>query len=99
MVAKYYKCNRLNPCFGGRCGGTLVKKNADGKCFFSGLNPCFGGRCGGTRDLRLHKQQKLAVLILVLVEDVGGLLAEHIDAGETSMCLNPCFGGRCGGTN
>ena len=38
---------RLNPCFGGRCGGTRANATL-AALLDSGLNPCFGGRCGGT---------------------------------------------------
>ena len=91
--------------------------------FVAGLNPCLGGRCGGTCVLRPQRHERGCVLILVLVEDVGGrpkrgragvasafvlILVLVEDVGGHPMlnvlrkqqmeCLNPCFGGRCGGT-
>ena len=40
----------LNPCFGGRCGGTSIIKLLTEKLIAKRLNPCFGGRCGGTLE-------------------------------------------------
>ena len=40
----------------------------------------------------------MCVLILVLVEDVGGHLKQRMTYTTRDYCLNPCFGGRCGGT-
>ena len=60
----------LNPCFGGRCGGTRTTE-CEGLRERS-LNPCFGGRCGGTGIPTHPMFSNVEVLILVLVEDVGG---------------------------
>ena len=64
---------------------------------FESLNPCFGGRCGGTQLIMNDNSVIIRVLILVLVEDVGGREFLRTLTVE-QFSLNPCFGGRCGGT-
>ena len=52
-------------------------------------------------DLRPQRHERgcgLCVLILVLVEDVGGRMQVARNRNRIRGGLNPCFGGRCGGT-
>ena len=65
----------LNPCFDGRCGGTTLQGSSGSSTMR--LNPCFGGRCRGAPCKALPKREVLLVLILVLVEDVGGQIVEE----------------------
>ena len=45
-----YSAMGLNPCFGGRCGGTESPHWEVVLYIWNSLNPCFGGRCGGTKQ-------------------------------------------------
>ena len=54
-------------------GGHVVYNRLVDVYYDTCLNPCFGGRCGGTRLVCWRDDSRyLYVLILVLVEDVGG---------------------------
>ena len=45
---------RLNPCCGGRCSSTIMKKNEFK--FDGSLNPCCGGRCSSTAYKAFNNQ-------------------------------------------
>ena len=61
------------------------------------LNPCCGGRCSSTMKISVKGGGNLAVLILVVVEDVLVLVTRGREAKKAG-CLNPCCGGRCSST-
>ena len=59
----------------------------------AGLNPCFGG-FGWERSLKMvYFTSKTFVLILVLVDLGGKVLAAKAEKTINRACLNPCFGG------
>ena len=85
----------LNPCCGGRCSSTVLmfETVSTPMC----LNPCCGGRCSSTGVRTINCNRVLAVLILVVVEDV---LVQPAQPSQilTASGLNPCCGGRCSST-
>ena len=58
----------LNPCCSGRWSRTVTSTMLSSS-IWSGLNPCCSGRWSRTEAKKIKKEHKLAVLILVVVED------------------------------